>query len=416
MLRHLKWLYPGMGIKRWIAVICFGVLVVMLGAAALVAGFFATEPGSWIRAGTFTVAGVSLVLGAFILFTGVYRMMKSIADLIRRLPGGKTLAEIAYERRYLARGARVVALGGGTGMSRLLLGLKRHTGDITAVVSVADDGGSSGLLRKEMEVLPPGDIRKCLVALSDEDPVLADLLRYRFPETEVEGHSFGNLFLTALMRVTGDFGAGVREAGRILGVRGQVLPATLDRVMLVATHPDGSKTTGQRLISESEKPIESLELKPNPGRAAPDILAAIEKAHLVVIGPGSLYTSILPNLLLEGVGEALARSHGVRVYVANVATHEGETANYSLEDHIDAVTRHLPPRAIDCVLVNSGDCSPEAGERFKSGRFGRVGGAERPASAHGCRIAYADVIDREHPLYHDPERLAAALVGLIAGR
>ena len=411
MFRSLKWLYPGISIKRWIALICLGIMLAMLGAGALAVKVLANDPIIEARSGQLAIAG--FVLGGLTLFTGFYRLMKSLGSLLNQPGEDKNLADIAYERRYLSRGPRIVALGGGTGMSNLLSGLKAFTREITAVVSVADDGGSSGRLRKEFDILPPGDIRKCLVALSDESPRMGQLLSYRFDgTTELSGHSFGNLFLTALTNITNDFGEAVREAGRILSVRGRVIPATLDHVTLVATHEDGTKTTGQRLISESDSRIVSIELEPHPGPAPSDVLEWIGQAELIVIGPGSLYTSVLPNLLSEDVRAAIRRSDALKVYVCNVMTHEGETRGFSFRDHIDALRTHAGGELFDFALVNNGTFPAATIRRLEEQDIKPVHW-NSAADADDFQVFEADVVNRTSELQHDPEKLARALMDLF---
>jgi uncharacterized cofD-like protein len=312
-------------------------------------------------------------------------------------------------------------------------------------------------------MLPPGDVRKCLVALSDESPLLGELMKYRFASTggrpnegdarttdtppagagtngsaeygELAGHSFGNLFLTVLWQLTGDFSEAVRQAGRILSIRGRVVPATLDRVSLVATHVDGSHTVGQRQISESPQRIQRVAMRPNPGPASRDIIDAIEKAELIVIGPGSLYTSVIPNLLINGIPEAVRRSEAVKVFVANVASNEGETRDFSLRDHLDAILEHVSPLPVDIVLVSAtavpssttkvfaesgaklvrfdprefdaGNADPSSADRADtdSGRYSRE---------YGVRFVESDLASHEDPCKHDPRKLARALVSLLA--
>jgi uncharacterized cofD-like protein len=416
VFRSLKWFYPGLRIKRWILVIYLGVVITMPGAVFLVFALFQLrdDPKFYLQA--LAVAALAFVIGGAVLFTGIYRLLKSIGALLqKRGETSKTLVDIAYERRYLARGPKVVALGGGTGMSNLLAGLKSYTADITAVISVADDGGSSGKLRREFDILPPGDIRKCLIALSDDAPLMEQLLRYRFPEEELSGHSFGNLFLTVLTRLSGDFGEAVREANRMLSVRGRVLPATLESIQLVATHPDGSQTIGQRKVSESAQPIASIRLEPAPPRAAPDILRALASADLIVIGPGSLFTSVIPNLLIPGIPEAIAARVGACVYVANVAATEGETRGMSLADHVAAIERHLHRGSLDCVLVNTGEPDAAASAAFaaKSSRRLLLDGEDGLAESSGHRYIREDVVDPINPAWHSPPKLARALMDIV---
>jgi uncharacterized cofD-like protein len=330
-------------------------------------------------------------------------------------------------------------------MSTLLRGLKDYTSRITAVVSVADDGGSSGRLRREYDCLPPGDIRKCLMALSDESTLLGDLLQYRFedggerrgasppggsasPESPdgagtggettagLAGHSFGNLFLTVLWRMTGDFREAVRQAGRILSIRGRVIPATLDIVSLVATYEDGSLMVGQRQISETGKRIRRVQLKPNPGPASAEVLEAIAGSDLIVVGPGSLYTSVLPNLLIDGVASAIRRSTATKVYVANIASVEGEVSGYSLRDHIEAFRQHVGHLPFDIVLVNSAS-PPRAVEKelaASGGKLVRLDRREFENDGYGLRFVEAELASHEKVEGHDPSRLSRALVTMLA--
>ena len=271
-------------------------------------------------------------------------------------------------------------------------------------------------------MLPPGDIRKCLVALSDESPLLGELMQYRFSEAdavegaELAGHSFGNLFLTVLWRLTGDFGEAVRQAGRILSIRGRVTPSTLDRVSLVATYQDGSSVTGQRQISESAKRIDHIQLKPKPGPASRDILEAIEEADLVVIGPGSLFTSVLPNLLIEGVPEAIRRSTAAKVYVANIASQEGETLGFSLKDHLEAIRKHTKTSPFDLVLVNSSSLPPPALKKLRGdgGAVVRYDPADFEGNGFGLQFVEEDLASGDNMLRHDPRKLGRTLMALLA--
>lgn len=256
--------------------------------------------------------------------------------------------------RLFRRSPAVVAIGGGTGASGLLRGLKDLTDKLTAIVTVADDGGSSGRFRKEFGMLPPGDIRNCLAAMSDGGPALEKLFQYRFDEGDFKGHPFGNIFLAALTRVTGSFEAAVREANRILSVRGRVLPATTSKISLVAEHPDGTKTTGESLVGKVSKPVSRLLLRPEDAPAGVDVVEAIDEADLVLLGPGSLYTSVLPNLLIRRIREALLRTGAAIGYVCNIMTQPGETQGFSASRHVQVILDHLGPELLDFVVVNTG--------------------------------------------------------------
>src|SRR5690606_25428060 len=247
------------------------------------------------------------------------------------------LAEVVYERRHLQKGPRVVVLGGGTGLTSLLRGLKAHTGNITAIVTVADDGGSSGKLRDHLGIPPPGDLRNTLVALAAAEPLMQRLFQYRFPDKALSGHSFGNLFIAAMTGVTGDFEQAIQASSRVLAIQGRVVPATFENVQLGAAFADGAQIIGESKIPAVRKRIERVFLDPPGPRPAAGALEAIEAADMIVLGPGSLYTSILPNLLVDGIADAIRRSSAVKIFVCNVMTQPGETDGYSAADHVKAV-------------------------------------------------------------------------------
>jgi len=306
---------------------------------------------------------------------------------------------------------RIVAFGGGTGMSVLLRGLKRFTDRITAVVTVGDDGGSSGRLRAELDVLPPGDIRNCIIALADTEPLMEELLQYRFEESELAGHSFGNLLLVALTKITGDFKRAVQEANRILRVRGRVLPATLKKVSIVAHHADGSKTTGEVRVGQTKKPVLSIELQPKPVPATDEVFHAIEEANLFVFGPGSLYTSVIPTLLVDGVVDAIRRNPAKKVYVLNIMTQPGETSGYRASDHVRAILNHTSEDFLDYVVVNTKE--PPARMREKYMREGQYPVKNDLESMQGIRLVEADLLGEGEQARHDPEKLAACIMGIL---
>ncbi len=313
----------------------------------------------------------------------------------------------------LRRKPNVVALGGGTGLPTLLRGVKEYTDKIIAVCTVADDGGSSGRLRKDFNMLPPGDIRNCIAALSTDSPLLEELFQYRFTASDLRGHSFGNIFLAAMTRVTGDFYTAVKEACRILKVRGNVLPATLTKIALVAHHTDGSKSTGESLIGRGGKRIERISLKPEPEPASDEILEAIRKADLILLGPGSLYTSVVPNLLIRGMLPALIDSPAIKAYVCNVMTQPGETGGYTASDHAAALIRHSTPSLLDFMVVNTGTISDKM--RFKYEAQGAEPVIYDKANFKRLnakfRVVEADLVNDDNVVRHDPERLAEAVMG-----
>ena len=324
-----------------------------------------------------------------------------------------------------SKGSRIVALGGGTGLSTLLRGLKelvaqrsddhvrrdRPITDISAIVTVTDDGGSSGRLRRENRILPPGDIRNCMVALSKDEALLSRLFQYRFHAGRgLVGHNFGNLFLAALTHVTGDFAEAIRVSSRVLAIRGRIFPSTLSNVHLVATLESGRRVHGETRITASRSPIKRLSLSPRRVRPMPKAIEAIRQADLILLGPGSLYTSILPNLLIPEIAAAIAKSSAPRVYIANLMTQPGETAGYALADHLRAIQEHVPARLIDWVVANRRPVSPEVARRY------RAQGAEPVAidlaalQKLGFRVILDNLLEEHGVIRHDAKRLARLLL------
>ncbi len=308
---------------------------------------------------------------------------------------------------------RIVAFGGGTGMSSLLAGLREQPVEVTAVVSVSDDGGSSGRLRKDFDMAPPGDIRNCLLALSGQEPLWARLLDYRFQESELAGHSIGNLLITALTRVTGDFDLAIRELNRLLRVRGRVLPANGGKLTLIGTHTDGTKSTGEGRIASSGKPIVSIEARPRIDEPAEDVADAIEQAELIVFGPGSLFTSVIPPLLIEGIRRRVLQSQAPKVYIANVMTQPGETDDMGLIDHLDALERHSAENLIDQVIAHDGTFPEDLLASYS--RQGSVpvryeGGLEQ----RGVQVSVADLLDRNASSARHHSELVGQMISEIA--
>jgi uncharacterized cofD-like protein len=413
-MKVLKLLYPGMHLKRWALVLTLGLLILILGAAYVLVEIYRSAPlpeeAFWVtlqflprpfRALLFVAAGVGLIGWA------LWKLNRSLIDALA--PGQSDIVETIYNFRARQRGPKVVAIGGGTGLSMLLRGLKDYTSNITAIVTVADDGGSSGRLRRELGMLPPGDFRNCLVALADAEPLMGKLFQYRFNgSSALDGHSFGNLFIVAMMGVTGSFERALHESSRVLAVRGQVLPSTLENVNLRAEMEEGALVVvGESKITETGSKIRRLSLQPEHPPAYPEAIKAILEADLIVLGPGSLYTSLLPNLLVDGIYRALLASSALRVYVCNVATQRGETDGYDVAEHVAALRRHLPEDPFHYVLANSRTDVPIP-ERYPSTTVS----APEQARAADYQTVLADVVDPEAPLRHDSTRLAQALIGL----
>lgn len=358
MPRDAGWLIPGLQVKRWFAMIFVGSLLILLGTMI----FFNMRPVYFTmefirhiaeRANSNLVGIIVGAFGAWIFFKGWQKTNLSILGLDNE-KGKETILESLYRRRKLNRGPKIVAIGGGTGLSMLLKGIKKITNNITAIVTVGDDGGSSGRLREEMGVLPPGDIRNCIAALADDEDLVTKLFQYRFKTGEgLEGHSFGNLFLTALCAITGDMVSAVKESSSVLSIRGRVLPSTLDDMKLVAEMEDGRIIKGESNIPEAHGKIKRLFTDPGNCRPLIEAIQAIKDADLIILGPGSLYTSVIPNLLIKEIVQEIAASSAKKIYVCNIMTQPGETDDYAVSSHIKAILEHAGSKNVmDAVLIN----------------------------------------------------------------
>ncbi|WP_322817977.1 gluconeogenesis factor YvcK family protein [Tepidiforma sp.] len=418
----LKWLYPGMHIKRWLLLLLVGVALMGLGIAYLLREAYlqAPLPGifyyltlqfipRWMRGLLFIGASVGTVGLA------VYKLNQSLLyAFVRPDWRDKNLAEAIYAKRFLSRGPKIVAIGGGTGLSTLLRGLKNYTSNLTAIVTVADDGGSTGRLRQEFGVVAPGDLRQCIAALAEAEPLMTKLFQYRFTNgAGLEGHSFGNLFIVAMSEVTGNFEAAIHEASRVLNVRGTILPSTLEDVTLSARTHEDEMVHGEHNITERGAAIREVYLNPPDVEAHPDAVRAILDADMVVIGPGSLYTSVLPNLLVEGIRKALQQTSALRVFVCNVATQHGETDGFGVAEHVEALERHAGPGIVHVVVANN-NIAPELPEAWHAEAV-RISG-ERLAAHAGITLVEADVVAEENRYRHDPHKLAATVMRLYDQR
>ncbi|MEO8272501.1 MAG: gluconeogenesis factor YvcK family protein [Chloroflexota bacterium] len=431
-MRLRRWLQPGMGVKRWLLLAFVGMLLLALAGAHVIRQVTKDlEPGGGAQTVIdlitlqflpFPLRGLIIGgVGAALIGIGAWRAARALTQPLRS-DEETPLADVIYQKRFLARGPRIVAIGGGTGLSTLLRGLKEHTSNLTAIVTVADDGGSSGALREELGIPPVGDIRNCIAALADAEPLMSELLGYRFPgghrveggpmETEpggLGGHPIGNLLLAAMTALEGgDFEEGVRRMNRVLAVRGQVVPASATPINLMARTRSGVTISGQSTIMRTTG-IERVWIEPGDVRAADDAITAIADAEIIVLGPGSLYTSVLPVLLVPAIRDAVAAAPGMRVFVGNVAMQPGETEGYDLADHLEALVAHTQPDLVDIVLAN---------DSFGVG----VAGAEAAWPADAVRLRWPPatemvpnlvtegVASSVDPHHHDPERLAAAIL------
>src|SRR3990167_8871319 len=310
------------------------------------------------------------------------------------------------------RNLRIVVIGGGTGLANLLRGLKKYFSNLTAIVTMTDDGRSSGRLRQDLNILPPGDIRHCIVALADEEPIFNKLLAYRFPHGRgLKGHNLGNLILVALEDITGSFKKAIQEFSRILAIKGQVMPSTYEDAILSAKLKNGRVVWGESTITVAghRSPIKKIMIHPESASANPDAVRAIERADVILVGPGSLYTSIIPNFLLREICRAVASSRAKKIYILNVSTERGETEGYTVLDHIKTLVEHSDPQIFDYCLVNSRLILKSSGKRL--GEVKNITAEEDKIGRY--KIERADVIDDKNPLYHDSEKLARVILDII---
>jgi uncharacterized cofD-like protein len=419
--KSVQWLAPGLFVKRWFMVTLAGVVLIALGLAIwvkltpvrLIAGF---ANDVLVQASLIVPNRISgpiiLASGFFLLFWGQMRSLKAVSGALSP-QGDKTLLEMLISKRRRTRGPKIVAVGGGTGLSTLLRGLKTYSANITAVVTVADDGGSSGKLRRDFGVLPPGDIRNCIAALADEEKLLTELFQYRFSAGEgLEGHSFGNLFLTAMSDITGDLEQGIAASSKVLAIQGRVLPATLCHVDLWAEMADGRTIRGESRITDADGQIVKIGCIPENPPALPAVIRAIEEADFIIIGPGSLYTSVIPNLLVPEIAKAIDKSKVPCVYICNIMTQPGETTGYQVSDHIKAIDHACSKKLFDAVLVEKNHPSPRSTERYRQENATYVEIDADEIKRLRRQIVPVNVMEEDEQGYlrHNSRKLARALM------
>ncbi|MBU7584121.1 MAG: YvcK family protein [Nostoc sp. TH1S01] len=422
-----KWLSPGLSVKRWLLISVGGVFLASLGLAIWVK----LTPIFWLLELLRNFLGVItnilpnyisgplvLLFGLLLLLWGQTRTVGSITEAFQK-EGETELIDVLLAHRRLYRGPKIVVIGGGTGLSTLLRGLKTYSANISAIVTVADDGGSSGRLRQEFGVLPPGDIRNCLAALADEEKLLTELFQYRFRAGDgLSGHSFGNLFLTAMSDITGDLERAVAASSKVLAVRGQVLPATLSDVRLWAELADGRRIEGESNIPKAGGKIVRIGCSPANPPALPAAIKVIKEADYIIIGPGSLYTSLIPNLLVPEIANAIAQTTAPRIYVCNIMTQPGETEGYTVADHIKAIDAACGQRRLfDAVLVHKKSPSPQSLVRYAQQNSHPVFLDREDVSSLGRRVVLANVLyeDETGVVRHNPQKLAKVLLRWYSG-
>ncbi len=420
--REARWLMPGIGVKRWLLIILLGITMLAVGMAFVLLHIYRTAPDNWIQP---IISLVSLqflqrvmravVFGLIGLGLTGYGLWGLNRSLLRPfIQPGKPIIDAVTEYRRKEKGPRLVVIGGGHGLATLLRGLKSYTKNLTAIVTVADDGGSSGELRRNLGVLPPGDIRNCLTALSDDEELLTQLFQYRFSnETGLDGHSLGNLFITGLAEITGSFEEAIIESGRVLAVQGQVLPSTLMDVKLSAAIESLEKKRNLHIRGESTIPktkgqVKRVWLEPNNPPAYPPAIQAILAADLILVGPGSLYTSILPNLLIPDLVQAIRASKAFKFYICNLASQPGETEGYNGGDHVATIEKHIGGRLFDLIICNNN----KIGDLPDGTNWIEIDdNMER-----NYPLYQTDLLDEEHPWRHHSEKLAQVIMDIYFDR
>lgn len=417
-----KWLYPGIKIKRHLLLVILGIILLISGVIFYldVKSFLLVKDN--LRA-IFNYSDILInVLGIIFGVTGVGLITLGIRNLNRSIvktivpQQADKIPELIYKKTRLSKGPKVVVIGGGTGLYVLLRGLKVFTNNITAVVTVFDTGGSSGRLRKELGVLPPGDIRNCLVALATVEPLMERLFQYRFTNGSLEGHSFGNLFITAMSEVSGDFISAVEKSSEILAIQGKVLPSSLENVTLSAKMKDGEIVKGETEITHSGKIIDKVYLEPSPVLPLPETLKAIEQAKAIILGPGSLYTSVICNLLVKGMSKAIGESKAIKTYICNIMTQSGETDNYTVSQHLKELEKHLGSNCIDYIIVNTAEIDNKLKERYaKEGAY-QVVVDKLEILKMGVKLISKELWYKQNLARHDSDKLAQVIIDLISER
>ena len=418
--RAFKWLTIGIGIKRWGLLGLLGLVLTALGlllALAYTAVDFSVTMVTWINGATHQLIEVEslgwglVACGIVLFFVGLRGTLRAAESALSTGSGG--FLEAALRRHHLESGTRLVALGGGTGLSTMLRGLKEYTSNITAVVTMADDGGSSGRLREE-GMLPPGDLRNCMTALADAEPEMQALFQHRFEGYgPLAGHSLGNLIVAAMCEMQGDFESAVRETSKVLAIRGRVLPSTLTDVRLGARRKNGEEIIGQVAVHNAGD-IEEVFLIPEAPPALPDVVRAIEEAEVILIGPGSLYTSILPNLLVPEIREAIRRSDALKIFVCNVMTQRGETTGHKASDHVRAILHHAGHDIMDIALLNHTAVPDDVLARYRKAGADWVEPDTDAVAMLGVRPVKGNFIDVSNLVRHNPQKLAHAIFRIVA--
>lgn len=415
-MKLIDWFRPGIRVKRWILLGLLGILTIALGLSYLNwnvhLSFFYI-----VFSVTLIVAGIYFIYLAFTY--GLGTLFSAIRTGFNISLDSEKLTSLLLEKRILIKGPKVVAIGGGHGLSTMLRGLKLYSSNLTAIVAVADNGGGSGILRQDLGILPPGDIRNCILALADTEPIMENLMQYRFDEGSLKGQSFGNLFLAAMNGISDNFEDAVKKMSDVLAVTGRVLPATLTSVNLCAENAEGMIIKGESEIREKSKeikiPIKKAFLEPKGAKPVNEALDAIREADMIILGPGSLYTSVIPNLLVDGIPEAIEKSKAIKIYVCNVMTEPGETQDFSVSKHLKTLFDHSKQGIVDYCIVNNQKVPEDILQ------FYREDGAEEVTIDYdeviqlGVRIVENDLLKiNEGFVRHDPQKLAETIMKIVS--
>jgi uncharacterized cofD-like protein len=406
----------GYKIKRWILFCTIGLIFTISACGTLV------YKESLVIKDIYTNIFI-LIIGLMIIYYSIYKIIERNIDFFSKESckfsiNTKAQQNSKHERKNLIKGPKIVAIGGGTGLSTMLRGLKAYTSNITAIVTVGDDGGGSGTLREDLGMLPPGDIRNCILALAETEPIMEDLLQYRFKEGRLKNQNFGNLFLAAMDGISGGFEEAVQKMSDVLAVKGKVLPVTLDNMVLKATLKNGRIVKGESIIPEQslkeDSGIDTMEIIPLESKALHEAIVALREADAIVIGPGSLYTSIIPNLLVQGITEEIVKSKAIKIYVCNVMTQPGETDGYLLDDHLDALFKHSSNKVADYVIANDSYISKTLKEKYLQKKSIQVYHRENTEERYEVKVIYDDIISVKNDyIRHNSEKLAKIILELI---
>ncbi|MBB6697915.1 gluconeogenesis factor YvcK family protein [Clostridium algidicarnis] len=415
-MKFRDWLRPGIKVKRWVVFAIFGIILIIFGLNELSRHMLY----NWYYKGFYILLNVT---GIFILYISVTEGIKSIMALINSgylkfSIDSKKLESLIYEKRLLVKGPKIVVIGGGTGLSTMLRGLKYYTSNITAIVTVADDGGGSGDLREDLGILPPGDIRNCILALADTEPLMEELLQYRFEEGRLKDQSFGNLFLAAMDGISDNFEEAVKKMSSVLAVTGKVMPVTLENMVLKCELKNGNIVKGESNIPKEaisqKSPINKIMIEPKDAKALVDSVEAIKTADAIILGPGSLYTSVIPNLLVKDIGEAIKKTSAIKIYVSNIMTQPGETDDYTVVDHVKAIIDHSYDGVIDYVIANIGEIGKELEEKYLEEKSKLVTKDEKELEKLNVKLIESDFVKTTKGLIrHDSEKLASVIVETI---